>query len=238
MPVYPGAPPVPAATFRTFHAPYAGRFLGAALPGSSPLPWPSPGLPRARLLLVRPKAGTNDAAGFASCCGPLSCSPRRAFDAGLRPGPSPDRAASPLPGLLAATRTGLTPAGDDELALDQVTSQHHLQLWAHKEQDVEPLPEDRVDGEEVALKDCGRLLTQELPPADARSSRCGLDPVPVKNVPNTARRQRHPQRDQLALDALVSPAWVLRRQTQDQLLRLPDQRRSARTPTRIAPAAT
>ena len=30
MPVHPGAPPVPAATFRTFHAPYAGRFLGAA----------------------------------------------------------------------------------------------------------------------------------------------------------------------------------------------------------------
>ena len=36
------APPVPAATFQTFHAPYAGRFLGAAIPGSSPLPWPSP----------------------------------------------------------------------------------------------------------------------------------------------------------------------------------------------------
>src|SRR6266540_843104 len=76
---------------------------------------------RARLLLFRQKAGTNDAAGFASCCRPLSCSPRRALDAGLRPGPFPDRAASLLPGLLAATRTGLTPAGDDELALDQVT---------------------------------------------------------------------------------------------------------------------
>lgn len=36
------ASPVPAATFQTFHAPYAGRFLGAAFPGSSPLPWPSP----------------------------------------------------------------------------------------------------------------------------------------------------------------------------------------------------
>src|SRR5215210_1299389 len=35
----------------------------------------------------------------------------RAFDAGLRPGPFPDRAASLLPGLLAATRTGLTPVG-------------------------------------------------------------------------------------------------------------------------------
>src|SRR5215218_6423329 len=57
--------------------------------------------------------------------------PRGAFDAGLRPGPFPDRAASLLPGLLAATRTGLPPAGDDELMLDQVTSNDHLQPWAH-----------------------------------------------------------------------------------------------------------
>src|SRR4051794_32517851 len=50
----------------------------------------------------------------------------RAFDAGLRPDPFPDRAASLLPGLLAATRTGLAPAGDDELTnlghLHEVTS--------------------------------------------------------------------------------------------------------------------
>ncbi len=42
-------------------------------------------------------------------------SPNGAFDAGLRPDPLPDRVASLLPGLLAATRTGLTPAGGDEL---------------------------------------------------------------------------------------------------------------------------
>ena len=53
--------------------------------------------------------------------------PNGACDAGLRPGPFPDRAASLLPGLLAATRTGLTPAGDDELLLDQVISIDHLQ---------------------------------------------------------------------------------------------------------------
>jgi hypothetical protein len=41
--------------------------------------------------------------------------PYRAFDAGLRPRPFPDDTASLLPGLLAATRTGLTPASDDEL---------------------------------------------------------------------------------------------------------------------------
>jgi hypothetical protein len=56
------ASPVPAVTFQTFNAPYAGRFLRAALPGSSPLPWPSPrtaGLgsssvhPKGRLLTTR-----------------------------------------------------------------------------------------------------------------------------------------------------------------------------------------
>jgi len=56
--------------------------------------------------------------------------PCRALDAGLRPGPFPDRAASLLPGLLAATRTGLTPAGGDELMLDQLLN-NHLQRWAH-----------------------------------------------------------------------------------------------------------
>jgi len=48
--------------------------------------------------------------------GPHRCSPcYRAFDAGLRPARFPGEAASLLPGLLAATRTGLTPAGNDEL---------------------------------------------------------------------------------------------------------------------------
>jgi hypothetical protein len=59
----------------------------------------------------------------------------RASDAGLRPDPFPNRAASLLPGLLAATRTGLAPAGDDELMLDQLLNQH-LQLWAHPRQVV------------------------------------------------------------------------------------------------------
>ena len=41
--------------------------------------------------------------------------PNGAFDAGLRPSPFPGQTASLLPGLLAATRTGLTPASNDEL---------------------------------------------------------------------------------------------------------------------------
>jgi hypothetical protein len=39
----PGGPPqVPIVTVQTFRALYAGEFFGAANPGSSPLPWPSP----------------------------------------------------------------------------------------------------------------------------------------------------------------------------------------------------
>src|SRR3954469_13707464 len=74
---------------------------------------------------------SNDAAGFASARDRSVAPPNGGFDAGLRPGPFPDRAASLLPSLLAATRTGLTPAGDDELMLDQLLTQH-LQRWAHE----------------------------------------------------------------------------------------------------------
>src|SRR3954463_7188692 len=61
--------------------------------------------------------------------------PCRAFDTGLRPGPFPARAASLLPGLLAATRTGLPPASDDEHEHDDhpVMSRGHLPFcWAHE----------------------------------------------------------------------------------------------------------
>jgi hypothetical protein len=49
----------------------------------------------------------------------------RAFDAGLRPDPFPDRAASLLPGPLVVTRTGLTPASDDELTTRRSATQNH-----------------------------------------------------------------------------------------------------------------
>ena len=78
------------------------------------------------------RRASNDAADFALCYGPLSRShltwlSTLRFDAGRFP---PD-AGSLLPGLLAATRTGLTPAGDDEL--DAVSSPHGSPpaRWAH-----------------------------------------------------------------------------------------------------------
>jgi hypothetical protein len=52
------------------------------------------------------------------------------LDAGLRHRPFPDDTASLLPGLLTATRTGLTPASDDELTNQPSTTHmiNHLSL--------------------------------------------------------------------------------------------------------------
>ena len=52
--------------------------------------------------------------------------PEGAFDAALRRRAFPPDAGSLLPGLLAATRTGLTPAGEHELAHGHVTTTHLL----------------------------------------------------------------------------------------------------------------
>jgi hypothetical protein len=87
----------------------------------------------------------NDAAGFASCYGPPSCSPYRAFDTGLRRRAFPPDAASLLPGLLTATRTGLTPAGDDELAIEgsATTSTSPPIYWTHTPGSRSPPPRHR-----------------------------------------------------------------------------------------------
>jgi hypothetical protein len=88
------------------------------LPGSSPLPWPSPSAAR----LGSPSIST-DAAGFTRVTDRSVCVPRWGFRRWLRPDPIPDQAASLLPGLLTTTRTGLTRASDDRRVL---RSRHDL----------------------------------------------------------------------------------------------------------------
>jgi hypothetical protein len=109
------ASPVPAPTMRPFRSPYPGRFLTAALPGSTRLPWPSPQIPG----LGSPSSpegakitGRQDSHNATDR--PLA-HPQGALDAGLRHRAFPPDAASLLPGLLAATRTGPSPAGECEL---------------------------------------------------------------------------------------------------------------------------
>jgi hypothetical protein len=82
-------------------------------------------------LLPPGRETSNDAAGFALCYGPHRHSPIRAFDAGLRPRPFPDEAASLLPGQLAATRTGLPPASDDELTNTKIHRGSRHGLTSH-----------------------------------------------------------------------------------------------------------
>jgi len=66
--------PVPTSALPPFRALYAAGFFGAAPPSTSPLPWPSPTSSRLGSPLSRLSAGPPlDAAGFASCCGPVVC---------------------------------------------------------------------------------------------------------------------------------------------------------------------
>jgi hypothetical protein len=53
----------------------------------------------------------------------------RAFDAPLQCPAFPLCTGSLLPGALALTRTGLTPAGEHELARDRLALNHHLPSW-------------------------------------------------------------------------------------------------------------
>ena len=70
----------------------------------------------------------HDAAGFLDAADRSVAHPRGMLDAALRPRAFPPEADSLLPGLLAATRTGPFPAGDDELVLDQVISSTNSKL--------------------------------------------------------------------------------------------------------------
>ncbi len=74
------------------HALYAAGFFRAASPSSSPLPWPSSVDPGLGSQLAPFGEVSYDAAGFASCCGPLACTlPRRGLDPALRRPGLPER---------------------------------------------------------------------------------------------------------------------------------------------------
>lgn len=117
-----------------------------------------------------PGETSNDAAGFASRYGPHRRSLIRAFDAGLRPHPFPDETASLLPGLLAATRTGLPPASDDELTNTQdqpLTQLHPLFCWAHE---TSRLMLDKICGFGAALDSFGATVEAVSPAGDEGES--------------------------------------------------------------------
>ncbi len=128
--------PVPRTTFCTFHAPYAGGFLGTRSRNTGTFH----GLRRCVTGSASPCALTgmhNDAADFASCCGPRSCHPLHGMKSLRFDGDLSIDAGSQLPGTLASPGTGLTPAGHPELAawISYVISFLSLttrpSLWTH-----------------------------------------------------------------------------------------------------------
>jgi hypothetical protein len=85
----------------------------------------------------------------------------RAFDAGLRPDPFPGQAASLLPGLLAATRTGLTPASDDELTNTKIHRGSRHGLTSHSAGRTKDIEANRShDGEDASRDLLGGLINE------------------------------------------------------------------------------
>ena len=100
--------PVPSSTFTTSRSPYAGGFFTAALPGSSPLPWPSLRLTSSAPSFSRFRANIStlqDSLYVAGCC--FAPSSRRATS--LQHSQLPGCTGCLLRGLLSVTTTGLAP---------------------------------------------------------------------------------------------------------------------------------
>jgi hypothetical protein len=76
-------------------------------------------------------------------------------------------------------------------------------------QDVHPPQEDRVDGEAVAGHDPGGLLGQERPPACWDTPRRRVKRVGAQHSPDRAGRHPNAKAQQLTVDPLVAPPWVL-----------------------------
>lgn len=66
--------PVPITTFLTCRSPYPERFLSAAYPNSSHLPWSSPNISRLNSSLSSCEVSFDEAAGFTLCYNLLVCS--------------------------------------------------------------------------------------------------------------------------------------------------------------------
>jgi hypothetical protein len=97
-----------------------------AFPGLRRLPWPSPWIQRLGTPLSLCRVSVTGLQGSLDAAGWSVAPPKGAFDAGLRRRAFPPDAASLLPGLLAATRTGLSPAGGHALVDVDHLKPHHL----------------------------------------------------------------------------------------------------------------
>ena len=85
------------------------------------------------------------------------------------------------------------------------------------EEEVQPAQQHGLDVREVAGEDARGLRGQELPPRLSHASRSGVDAGPAQDQPHGGGRQPMAEPDQRAVEATISPAWVVRGQPQHQL---------------------
>jgi hypothetical protein len=98
--------------------------------------------------------------------------------------------------------------------------------------------QDRLDCEEVTRNDAGRLRAQELAPARPAAARRRLVTDASKKPPDARRRDDEAELAQLATDPAMTPAWVLARNPEHQLLHLRGQRRTSNLTGRLAPLSS
>jgi hypothetical protein len=103
------------------------------------------------------------------------------------------------------------------------------------EQDIQPLQQDGVHGEEVHGQHTRGLGAEKLPPRDRRARRCGNDAGAVQDGPHRAAPD--PEAAQLTVDAAVAPGRILPGQPQHQRPDLCPYGGTA-TPVWVAPAAS
>jgi len=73
-----------------------------------------------------------------------------------------------------------------------------------EEQHIQPLQPHRIDGEEVAGDDPGRLLAQERPPGGGRRPRRRIQAMTAQRCTDRGGRDLHTKPVELPLDALVA----------------------------------
>ena len=81
----------------------------------------------------------------------------------------------------------------------------------HDEQNIEPLPQQRVDAKEVCGENAVCLGAQELSPAGPVAARCGIQAGSFQDRPHRARRKPVAQASKLTVDPAVTPGRILRR---------------------------
>lgn len=106
-----------------------------------------------------------------------------------------------------------------------------------EEQHIDPLPEHRVDMEQVTGEDPLGLGLQELGPTRSCPSGCGIQASTFEDVPH--RAGRHPNTDpgELAADPLIAPSRVLSSQPQHRFPDVPPGGWTAWTFPSVGPSA-